>query len=386
MKHTVVQLGSTTVLRVIFLEFSVLHWEVPRLAASAPAHRKFSNDRANNLIPPDVAGSDAIKAEAKILMSNALSKASWSKYRVAEKHFKEFLSENELVCSWPIKAEEARGFTVWLLRVKKLSVNTVKEYLSGLRSLHVIQGFNTAGLEDETTKKLIEGARNLEWLDSKKQSGRRAMSVPLMKLLKIEIFKSSLTILEKSAMWAACTVAFQAALRMGEILTSNSEFFDPQTVLLNRDIEKKDGIFTIHIKSPKIKSRGGDFVEVFPTDGVLCPVKALDDHVTGLANNRLFFENKPVMTISPRSFLSTGRVNELLKVFLGKHIDLEKHPISCHSFRAGVPTLVQSSSRAETINVKAWGRWRSSAVDTYKKLDRKQRAIEFEKIRPLLND
>ena len=360
-------------------------YEIPRLKASLPSHRKFADNRAGNLVSPAVAGSDFIQMEAKKLMSNALAKSSWSKYRVAEKHFKDFLSENELTCTWPIKAEETRGFVVYLTRVKGLSVSSAKEYIAGLKTLHIIQGFSTAGLEDETAKKMLDGARNMAWVESKGGPERRAMSIPLMKLLNIELSKSNWPELEKSAAWAAFTVAFQTAARMGELLPSDPNFYDPQSVLLNGDVKKKDNVYTLHLRNPKVNSRKGDFVEIFPLESVLCPVKALDVHLAALAGRGLFLEDKPVMTISSTCFLSTGRVNEILKLLLGKHVDFNVHPISCHSFRAGLPSLLQSAKDAGSVNVNAWGRWRSSAVDAYKKLSKRQRENEFEKIRPLLD-
>ena len=342
---------------------------------------KYGLNRTAGIPAPLVSGSNIVINEALNSLSAALTKSSWTKYRSAKKCFDYFLSENRIIEVWPIDAPTTRGFIAWATRVRGLSAATTKEYLSALKFWHIAQGLDPRGLEDATARKMLEGAKNLEWSRIVRKPSRRSMSLPLLKLLGLEIGRSSFSKLEKAAAWAAATTAFQGSLRMGEILSEQDLIYDQQSVLRQMDVKACEGFFTLHVRSPKVNSTGGDFIEIFPTFSFICPVEALSTLLIELRSSNLLQPEMPIMRVSKERFLSMSRMNFILKTTLGKHFDLSRHPISCHSFRAGIPSMVQRVGGSEDFSLERWGRWRSSACEAYKKATRRERRTNFDKIK-----
>ena len=59
------------------------------------------------------------------------------------------------------------------------------------------------------------------------KESKKAMSLPLLKLLGHEIAKADWTPENKAVVWSACTTAFFGSLRMGEILAKSPSSFNP---------------------------------------------------------------------------------------------------------------------------------------------------------------
>ena len=345
--------------------------------------RKYSKGRAKSFRVPGVAGHPTLSKEASALVSASLAKNTWQKYEAARNKLTKFAKSNSINIVWPLSKEVLRGFCTWAIKFEKLSVGSCKDYLSGLKFISCAQGYDTTNFSDEYLKKILTGAKNLESLKPKVKSTRRVMSVPLMLLTKSELEKTQWPVLQKSSFWACITIAFQASVRMGELTVSSASKFDPQSDLLCGDVVLNKGVFTLHIRSPKVSRVHGDYVEIFKTKDALCPHQALLEHINALAKHGCYIKKAPIMAVSVSSFLTVKKFNELLKSLLKEQIDLETHPVSAHSLRASVPSLAQS--KGVDLNTKGWGRWSSSAVNRYQRLSWEQRALEFDKVKDLVS-
>jgi hypothetical protein len=64
---------------------------------------------------------------------------------------------------------------------------------------------------------------------------------------------------------------------MGELLSPTESNFDPTTSLLwGQVFFRRDGGVLIHVRQPKIGTKEGDFLDIFPfTDKTCCPVLTL---------------------------------------------------------------------------------------------------------------
>jgi hypothetical protein len=52
---------------------------------------------------------------------------------------------------------------------------------------------------------------------------------------------------------------------MGELLSPDDSFFDPTTTLLWEQVDfRRDSGILLHIRSPKISKKEGDFLDLFP--------------------------------------------------------------------------------------------------------------------------
>jgi hypothetical protein len=79
--------------------------------------------------------------------------------------------------------------------------------------------------------------------------------------------------------------------------------------------------------------------------------------------------------------LTTGHLNNILSALLPDFCVPGEDSISCHSFRAGIPsTLALFPDLAKTDDIKGWGRWHSDCFNRYTRLRHDQKKAIFDKI------
>jgi len=77
--------------------------------------------------------------------------------------------------------------------------------------------------------------------------------------------------------------------------------------------------------------------------------------------------------------------NQALRILLEDLVDNTVDKISCHSFRAGLPSLLNRfPDLATQEDIKGWGRWSSEAYTRYTRLKIEQKQKIFEKITSVL--
>ena len=323
-------------------------------------------------------------SHTRVLLSAAVSASTWRKISSARNSLSRFCKKSGHPYSLPLKKNVLRAYISWSLVQDKLSPNTVKEYVSSLKTCYVLSDLSTAAFEDQMIGYLLRGAENLG-LRAPIPSKRRAMLLPLMRILVDKISKSDLPHCTKSAMTCLASVAFFGCLRLGELVASNRFAFDPTCTLLVDDINFSDSMVTLHIRSPKIQHNRGDFVDLFRYEEVptLCPLLALRSHKNVMLTLGKWKAGLPVFQTSPNGFFTGNLFNTTLKSLLGETLDWDKHVISGHSFRAGIPSSVQRSG-SSVSEIKRWGRWRSAAVDKYRRQNTAENRVTFAKITAML--
>jgi hypothetical protein len=81
------------------------------------------------------------------------------------------------------------------------------------------------------------------------------------------------------------------------------------------------------------------------------------------------------------NFLTLPTLNTFLYTFLSRSIDEDARHITAHSFRAALPSaLANSPDIANDADIRAWGRWNSSAYKKYTRLKPRQKRVIFSKI------
>ncbi len=170
---------------------------------------------------------------------------------------------------------------------------------------------------------------------------------------------------------------------MGELLAPREYLFDSDTTLTWKDLRFSDsGEILIYLPHTKTKGLKGEFIDLFPfTTGPCCPVKSLlklrDLHIS----NSSFDLNKPVFMFASGKFLTTAKLNQLLRDLLSDICDKNNGMISCHSFRAGIPsTLSGSAVNLLTEDIKNFGRWRGSSYKLYTRLEKDKRRLLYDRI------
>lgn len=252
-------------------------------------------------------------------------------------------------------------------------------YLNSLNVLHKLQDLEFSQFSNTKLKSVLRGAENSECRTNYSNNVRLPVTFNLLRILGNQIAKSSMNSLDKQVVWTACTWGFFGSFRMGEILPK-SQNFDSKSTLLWQDIKIFEDKIIVHVKSTKTRDKGGVFVDLFLFSGFnCCPVRsllALKKMSKNVQNDAIFkLSNGKVLTPSNFSFT----VKELLRPVLAEKANY----FSAHSFRAGIPSTIPSSTLSKD-DVMFWGRWKSDSFELYSKNASEKRKQIFKKIESFL--
>ena len=177
------------------------------------------------------------------LVNKSVARATWAKYSSGFNAFCEFENFTGSRCSWPLSREVWRSFIVWCHHHRKLSHNSIQTYLSALKFVHTLRGFDCDHLaEDKLAKLLLKGAEHSSESFISHPNTRRAMTLPLLLTLGRRIAATNWPALDKQVIWAAATTGFFGSVRMGEILASAEKSFSPASDLLWQDFSNFRGL------------------------------------------------------------------------------------------------------------------------------------------------
>jgi hypothetical protein len=315
---------------------------------------------------------------------SSLTKNTWASYSSGWNCFKKFELEEKLTVVWPLSVEVARSFVVWCLSKRNLKVSTVKLYLSSLKMIHTLQGFDCINFsKDKLIEMILTGAGNVE--PSLVPKTRRAMTLDLLLVLGSNIAKCNWSRVSKQVVWAACTLSFFTSARLGEILAAQTKKFDRFSTLTWENVLFLDrNEVLVYIPSTKTSTRG-EFIDLFPLkDHPCCPVAALKK--LAVLQNSLpgYSKANPVFTFESGTYLTTSKLNDLLKDLL-KEVCPEGCAISCHSFRAALASALGACPDKFLVSeIQEWSRWRGKSFLLYCRSYRDQRRVLFSKIATVL--
>ena len=86
------------------------------------------------------------------------------------------------------------------------------------------------------------------------------------------------------------------------------------------------------------------------------------------------------------NFETTEAFNKALRILLGDVVDFKEDTISCHSFRAGLPSLISQYPELMSLeDIKNWGRWSGESYSKYTRLGDVQKKKLFSMIADVIN-
>ena len=132
----------------------------------------------------------------------------------------------------PISPEYARAFATWAVTKKGLKSSTIKSYISSLNVAHTLANTPNGNLNsDPCIKMVLKGASNVSCLSEPAKPDRLPMNIHLLEILSHRLTELSWSDFSKQIFWTACTLRFFTACRMGELVPTSENSFDPATTL-----------------------------------------------------------------------------------------------------------------------------------------------------------
>jgi hypothetical protein len=328
------------------------------------------------------------EAEFSNIVNSAVSKSTWAKYSSGYNAFRSFEDFSGKTFPWPLSLEVWRAFILWCHHHRHLSPNSIDTYLSGLRFIHTLKGYSCNHLaDDRLSKLLLRGIEHSSTSFMDHPNTRRVVTLPLLVTLGNRIAATSWPALDKQVIWAAATTGFFGTVRMGEILSAEEKSFSPASDLLWKDVRcTSPNSLLIHLKQPKSGLPGGEKVDLFEFPGFgCCPVKALKNLREKQIQAGNTDESLPVFRFSSGKNLTCAIMNRTLASLLSDLCVDGKDSISCHSFRAGIPSILSMFPDMVTSDqIKGWGRWQSDCYQLYTRLSLMEKEQIFGKIKQAL--
>jgi hypothetical protein len=319
-------------------------------------------------------------------VSQSISLHTWARYESAWHSFARFCEFENIAIVWPIPLKLARSYVLWADGTARLSVNTIKAYLSALSQLQSLTRFGKGDfVSDSWIKILLKGKENAKVYEFAKFNKRKPVTFEILQLIGHQTMSSDWSEYTKTMIWALTLTAFWGSFRMGELLTSSQTHFDDCTNLTWNDVSfKQDGSVVVRIKSPKNAVFPGQFVDLFPCsqDIAYCPIFYLKKLKISQAKLGIHSPSFSPFLLQDGSLLASGQfvciISDLLKPL---NILSETDVITGHSFRFGIPSTLAALRDPElSSDVSIWGRWTSSAYHSYIKLVADQKRKIFERI------
>lgn len=314
-----------------------------------------------------------IRQDLEVFGNHGIARGTWSSYNTAMKMLKQCCVENSINLDWPVAEKTILLFVHWLLKIRKVGGSTVESYLAGIRCAHIAKGLPTPQIRTDLINLIIRGKKNLQAAERRATNTqmRRPVTQDILALLKARLRVWNAPTTDRKLVWAVATVCFHGAFRLGELLCKSERVFDPQYVLLDRDmdidthyqVEQSKGVLRLRLKSPKEdKMNRSLIVDVFGTGSNLCPVKALKSWLdTGVERDA----DRPLFCLSSGQPLTPRKFIQVVRSQLKGYLD-DENTIAGHSFRIGLASMLASLGYSET-DIKAMGRWSSRAWLEYVK-------------------
>ena len=275
------------------------------------------------------------------------------------------------VMNLPLTDQDVLCFVAFMANRDVLDT-TISSYLSAIRYALMSSGYDCENLRTPVVKQVLKGIHNLKRdpQATVEKTTRRAMTIHHLKLLGHAIVTSDLSPFMKSVVWAVSLSAFWGSMRIGEILCPLVYSFDPKSSLLVSDVGITDRRVQFWIRSPKKCTPTGDIIDVFQVpSGTLDPVKAVKHYWEMRCSAHGNDGSLPFFLEESGRILTKQKFNGLLHSLLDGLVKDKRDKLTCHSFRSGLATLMETAGFDEE-DIKAWGRWSSEAFKRYCKEQR----------------
>ena len=257
----------------------------------------------------------------------------------------------------PASSETICGYAQFLSRAIKPP--SVRNYLSGVKTLHILLGHEYKFAEDFHLQLVLRGISRLNPHVPKRA---RPVTPDILKTLFFSInFHSSL----QCATWACSLVLFYTMSRLGSVLPASSRAGNTQAFLTRRRINFcREGLLLTFLQTKTIQfGRRRLHVPLLRINSILCPVAAFEKYFAVLPSLEfvpafVYLDKGELRSLTKDLFIQTFR-----SMATTAGID-QASSFTGHSFRRGGATWAfQAGVPGELIQI--CGDWASDAYKQY---------------------
>ena len=326
-------------------------------------------DLSNSALPDDTP--EYLRRVASNMFNASIAQASGKSYATAANHVASLEKELGRKLSWPLTPEDSNMILAYLLS-KGFKPSTVRSYLAGVRRLALSKGVHNPAPQSELAKTFLRGYENSSRNPVIAVAGatHRPVSIPFLRLLGHASNKYwTGNLHDKQCFWVICVTAFWGSLRIGELLCKECQSFSPISDLLGTDvIFISTSSIAFWIRDPKVPKPFGDVVEIWgtPTFYDIDPFMAFSVYWSQRKTRPL---NHPLFLKADGNIFTHSLFSHTLKALISHYsleLELSINRWTGHSFRSGLPTLLQSAGFKDD-EIQSWGRWVSTAFQLYTK-------------------
>jgi len=354
----------------------------PPVSDLAPTAPPADQDLAGRTVPLSLYRSAAahLGENVRRRVLNSVSPATWAKYLTAWRNYEEFCQFTGAAAAFPISPTQILDFTSYH-DLRGVSVTSLKAYIGSLSQLQQLCGLPGISIRGQPLLyRFLKGAENLPAARLPLRRRRRAVSLPLLKILGHHLALSSIPTEDKIFFWTAAVAAFFGSLRLGEILADRVK--RPSTLgLRGEDCHPAAGELALRVRSHKAGHAAGDLVVLFPlSDPSLCPVR----HLLALCRSKNF--SGPLFVRSSGQLWTRQHFSAILQDLANKTgLFGPGETITGHSFRAGIASALGALGTADgELALREWGRWRSFAFTAYTRQHVAAKRAIFDRIKSAL--
>ena len=335
---------------------------------------KFNTTSKNISLVSSVLPADApqrLKVLTGELYNASIAKSTAKTYSTAASHVKRLEAELGRELSWPLSDADSNLLLAYLLD-RGVKPNTVKSYLAGTRRLAMSKGVSSPSPQSDLAKAILKGYENMSRDPVKNVAAatHRPVTIPFLRLLGHASNKHwKGDNFDKLCFWAISVIGFWGSFRLGELLCDDVAVYSPPSDLLGKDvIHMSASSIAFWIRDPKVPKQYGDVVEIWSTPQFPDVDPFLSFSLYWKERNKRGLPlTLPLFLSADNQIFTHDRFNSSLKSLISHYtleLELSTNRWTGHSFRSGLPTLLQAAGFKEE-DIKSWGRWASSVYNLY---------------------
>ena len=313
----------------------------------------------------------SLDGTVQFFCQHGIANSTQKTYKSALRRFTNFCEMFNVLSPFPV-SEAILCYFASFLANQKLSPQTIKTYLAGIRHMQITLGLPEPR-EFSSLPRLRLVQAGIQRVHAQVATAPTRIRLPITPtvLRQIQDFWSRKSHGDPDIimLWAAATLCFFGFFRSGEITVPSKNAYDPKKHLTWGDISIDNPVspstLMIHLRQSKTDQLGrGVEVYVGKTEGVLCPVTAVTAYMASRGNKMgPFFQQK-----KRRSTNFIHHVRAALQV-----VGLPYGHFAGHSFRIGAATTAAKAG-VEDSTIRMMGRWNSTAFLAYIRTPREELA------------